>query len=193
MDETPILCRARNLCPQALFPEFGLVAAAARIESRVLAALAADVPGKVQKHPDHEGDGHKGRNEQKQSQVKINRHISPRPSVSPPIAGPKLDQAKSAETGHLQEKPDGVNREQSESKGFINLVEIPVIAAGARGGGLGSPHRGEPGGIPGPRCGTWGTRQFIHDLKGDSGHRLTVGIGGPVTCIQHSSNDGEPP
>lgn len=34
---------------------------------------------------------------------------------------------------------------------------------------------------------------FILELEGDNGYRLTVGIGGPVSCIQHSSNDGEPP
>jgi len=34
---------------------------------------------------------------------------------------------------------------------------------------------------------------FILELEGDNGYRLTIGIGGPVSCIQHSSNDGEPP
>ena len=34
-----------------------------------------------------------------------------------------LDHMESAETGHLQEKPGGVNRGQSESKGFISSVE----------------------------------------------------------------------
>jgi len=34
---------------------------------------------------------------------------------------------------------------------------------------------------------------FILELEGDNGYRLTVGIGGPVSCIQHSSSDGEPP
>jgi hypothetical protein len=34
---------------------------------------------------------------------------------------------------------------------------------------------------------------FILELEGDNGYRLTVGIGGPVSCIQHCSNDGEPP
>jgi hypothetical protein len=34
---------------------------------------------------------------------------------------------------------------------------------------------------------------FIMELEGDNGYRLTVGIGGPVSCIQHSSRDGEPP
>lgn len=34
---------------------------------------------------------------------------------------------------------------------------------------------------------------FILEIEGDDGYRLTVGIGGPVSCIQHSSTDGEPP
>jgi len=34
---------------------------------------------------------------------------------------------------------------------------------------------------------------FILELEGDNGYRLTIGIGGPVSCIQHSSSDGEPP
>src|ERR1035437_7224769 len=34
---------------------------------------------------------------------------------------------------------------------------------------------------------------FILELEGDNGYRLTVGIGGPVSCIQHSSRAGEPP
>jgi hypothetical protein len=34
---------------------------------------------------------------------------------------------------------------------------------------------------------------FILELEGENGYRLTVGIGGPVGCIQHSSKSGEPP
>ena len=34
---------------------------------------------------------------------------------------------------------------------------------------------------------------FILELEGDNGYRLTVGIGGPISCIQYSSSDGEPP
>ena len=34
---------------------------------------------------------------------------------------------------------------------------------------------------------------FILELEGDNGYRLTIGIGGPVSCIQHSSSDGQPP
>ena len=34
---------------------------------------------------------------------------------------------------------------------------------------------------------------FILELEGDNGYRLTIGIGGPVSCIQHSSTNGEPP
>jgi hypothetical protein len=34
---------------------------------------------------------------------------------------------------------------------------------------------------------------FILELEGDNGYRLIVGIGGPVSCIQHGSSDGEPP
>jgi hypothetical protein len=34
---------------------------------------------------------------------------------------------------------------------------------------------------------------FILELQGDNGYRLIVGIGGPISCIQHSSSDGEPP
>lgn len=34
---------------------------------------------------------------------------------------------------------------------------------------------------------------FILELEGDNGFRLTVGIGGTVSCIQYSSSDGEPP
>jgi hypothetical protein len=120
-----------------LFPEFGLVAPA-RVEPGIVAAMAADVPGEVEKHPDHEANGREGRNQQKQSQVKIDRHVSTRPSVWP--LGPKVDRIESAETGHLQEKPDGVNREQSESKGFINLVAYRKLQR-APGAGLWSRYR----------------------------------------------------
>jgi hypothetical protein len=34
---------------------------------------------------------------------------------------------------------------------------------------------------------------FILELGGDNGYRLTVGVGGPVSCIQFASSDGEPP
>jgi hypothetical protein len=34
---------------------------------------------------------------------------------------------------------------------------------------------------------------FILELEGGNGFRLAVGIGGPASCIQHSSKDGEPP
>jgi hypothetical protein len=40
--------------------------------------------------------------------------------VPPPILAGSWTTRKS--TGHVQEKPDGINREQSESKGFINLA-----------------------------------------------------------------------
>src|SRR5580692_9144194 len=105
---------------RALFPEFGLVASAARIEPQILPALPADVPDQVEKHPDHEGNGRQGRKKQKQSQVKIDRHVSPRPSVSPPILTRSWTTWKGDETGHLQENAIGISREQSESKGFIN-------------------------------------------------------------------------
>ena len=34
---------------------------------------------------------------------------------------------------------------------------------------------------------------IILELEGENGYRMTVGIGGPVACIQHSSSNGEPP
>ena len=34
---------------------------------------------------------------------------------------------------------------------------------------------------------------FILELEGDNGYRLTFGSGGPVSCVQHSSSDGDPP
>lgn len=34
---------------------------------------------------------------------------------------------------------------------------------------------------------------FILQIEGENGFNLTVGIGEPVSCIQHGSNDGEPP
>jgi hypothetical protein len=34
---------------------------------------------------------------------------------------------------------------------------------------------------------------FVLQLEGENGFNLTVGIGGPVAFIQHSSNDGNPP
>lgn len=34
---------------------------------------------------------------------------------------------------------------------------------------------------------------FILELEGENGFRLTVGIGGPVSCIQFAASDGKPP
>jgi len=34
---------------------------------------------------------------------------------------------------------------------------------------------------------------FLLELTGDNGFRLTIGIGGPLGCVQYSSNNGYPP
>jgi hypothetical protein len=43
-----------------------------------------------------------------------------------------LDHAGKYRTGQLQETPDDVNREQSESKGFIRLVEYKKLLGNFR-------------------------------------------------------------
>ena len=36
-------------------------------------------------------------------------------------------------------------------------------------------------------------RPFFLELEGTNGYKLTIGIGGPLGCVQFSSIDGEPP
>ncbi|WP_109489287.1 hypothetical protein [Occallatibacter savannae] len=34
---------------------------------------------------------------------------------------------------------------------------------------------------------------FILELEGDNGYRMTIGIGGPICCVQYGANNGDPP
>ncbi len=36
-------------------------------------------------------------------------------------------------------------------------------------------------------------RPFFLELEGANGYKLTIGIGGPLGCVQFASTDGEPP